>query len=113
MLRREWPSCPDAAALLARLNALPGPAVRSTDAMQTRAYSVLGLRRAARAPVVTAAATDAPLPEDVAEAEALVRAEPGRWHARALQQHFGWTVATASALILRLREADAAGAAAP
>jgi hypothetical protein len=52
------------------------------------------------------------LAEEEREAEALIRADPAKWHGRALAEYFGWTKKDAAAFAARIRDAMAQEAAA-
>lgn len=116
--------------VLQAMNALPGEPYTATQSMYSLAAKLgLPTERTAIEPPPKATAPAAPatfppahfrppvvvkdpppevLDEDEREAEALIRANPDRWHGRAIAEEYGWDIPRAAAFVQRVRAAMAA-----
>lgn len=61
-----------------------------------------------RAPVAVANPSPEVAAQDEREAEGLIRANPDRWHGRAIAEEYGWPIEQAAAFVRRVRAAMAA-----
>lgn len=101
MLLADFTKTPHAA-LLDRINSLPGPPCASTGAMEVKYYTLKRQGRVPPAPAPAAPAATAE-DEDTAAARAMILAGKG---AKDLEEEFGWTLTAAQRFAAEVRAAQ-------
>lgn len=114
LFRQLWPDARvSVAAILQRINALPGPGYAAGTSMYSLAIR-LGLdpKRGGTPEAAPKREQVSPLEEDEREAEAMIRADPERRGARWVAEEYGWPLDRAQRLVAQVRKAMADEAAA-